>query len=129
MKQFYIVFLVTFIVYSCTKEAKNSATIKGIALISSSNEPVSEGNIIITGYENTSFLGRDRLILSSATTTNTDGSFNLQLTTPKNVDYLIIEVKISEFFTTTACYPISCSELKPGKDYSDLILYVTLSAN
>ncbi len=129
MKQFYIVFLVTFIVYSCTKEAKNSATIKGIALISSSNEPVSEGNIIITGYENTSFLGRDRLILSSATTTNTDGSFNLQLTTPKNVDYLIIEVKIPEFFTTTACYPISCSELKPGKDYSDLILYVTLSAN
>ncbi|MGB5376969.1 hypothetical protein [Muriicola sp.] len=127
MKPFYIVFLVIFIVYGCSKEeVENITTLTGIALISSNREPVSGGNIIITGYEDTALFGNnDRQRFSSASTTNTDGSFKLQVTTPENVDYLIIQCKIPGFFTTTECNPISCSGLKPGGDYSDLILYVT----
>jgi len=130
MKSFYIVVLVAMILCSCTKNADETiTTFKGVALISSTNEPVTEGNIAIIGYEDTSFIGPDRQTFSSATSTNADGTFNVQVTTSANVDYLVIQVQIPGGFSTTVCNPISCSGIKPGKDYSDLTLYATFLAD
>ncbi len=129
MKSFCIVFLVALIFCSCTKNEDETITaFKGVALTSSNNEPVSAGYIAIDGYEDTSFFGSDRQTFSSATTTKTDGTFSFQTTTSGNVDYLVIQVKIPGTFSTTTCGTIFCSDLKPGKDYLDMILYVTSTA-
>ena len=124
MKSFCIVLLVSIISFSCTKEAVESTTsFQGIALHSSNNEPITEGYINITGYENTAIIGPDRNRYKSAHVINADGSFNFEVTIPDNVDYLIIGVTIpAELFLITECKPVSCSGLKPGKDYLDLVL-------
>jgi hypothetical protein len=130
MKSFFIVFLISVVSCSCTKEAvENTSAFEGMALHSQNNEPITKGYINITGYENTGFLEPDRKEFKSAYAINADGSFNFEITTPENVDYLIIEVAIPEFFTTTECNPVSCRGLKPGKDYSDLVLIATSIAN
>ena len=126
MRSFLIVFLISIVSYSCTKEAvENTTAFQGIALHSSNNEPITEGQITITGYEDTAFIGADRNRFKSAHTINADGSFNFEVITPENVDYLVVGGAIPAFFSTTECTPVSCSGLKPGKDYSDLVLIAT----
>lgn len=131
MKSYYIVFIATLLVYSCVKEDENVTTIKGIALNYSNNEPISEGTITITGIDEGAIYIHNVIgqRFSSTTTINNDGTFYLQLTTPKNEDYLILTVDIRGERVTTQCRPINCLELKPGMDYLDMILYVTLYVN
>jgi hypothetical protein len=130
MKSFFIVFIATLIVYGCTKEDDNITTFEGTVLFCSNKEPVSEGWIEIIGYEKGRFwvgwvLMHYRQNFWSTASINTDGTFNFQITTP-NVDKLSIRV-IKEYGGATMCNGSrdNCHELKPGKDYKDLMLCFT----
>lgn len=126
MKSFYSLLLIAILFYSCSKEdVEPVSSFSGILLNSSNNQPIADGVVTIVGYEDTSLFGTDRQRASTAAITNADGTFALDFTVPGNVDYLLINVKIPGTFAFTECSPVSCSGLKPGKDYLGLTLRVS----
>ncbi|WP_445386057.1 hypothetical protein ACT6NV_04430 [Robiginitalea sp. IMCC44478] len=129
MKSLFRLVLLILLLCNCSKEdVEPVSSFSGILLNSSNNQPIADGVVTIIGYEDTSFFDGDRQRFSTASITNASGAFDFDATIPNTVDYLVIRVKIpGDFFTTTECSPVSCSGLKPGKNYKGLTLRVSIN--
>ena len=118
---FFLVFLPVFLFHGCTKDGGEQTTsFEGRARYAETGAPVTEGSLQVIGFENTALIGPDRQRFNQFYRIEADGSFRVEVTTEKRVDYLILRLRLDDRLGLTTCGP-TC-QFSPGKSYTNLVL-------